>query len=158
MIQALAQTSMIDMFTDGFGSSLWGIVRRESRKSLEELLAEITAAGGTAPPAGAAPIIQAAHDRFMQTWTRENYQQNWSPLREVLATLSVQEMAHLAETLLTLESLKERVTSSSESVGGPIDVAAITKNEGLVWLKRKHFFDGDMNMRYQIRLRETLRP
>jgi hypothetical protein len=158
MIQALAQTSMIDMFTDGFGSSLWSIVRRESRKLLDDFVGEIVTAGGAAPPAGVAPIIQAAHDRFMQTWTRENYQRNWSPLREVLASLSVQEMAHLAETLLTLESLKERVTSSSESVGGPIDVAAITKSEGLVWLKRKHFFDGDLNMRYQIRLREAMRP
>ncbi|MCC6505694.1 MAG: hypothetical protein IT475_09620 [Aquimonas sp.] len=157
MIQALAQTSMIDVFTDGFGSSLWEIVRRASRKSLESFLTEIIAAGGAAPPAGAAPIIDAAHDQFMRTWTSENFKQNWSPLREVLATLSVQEMAHLAETLLTLESLKERVTSSSESVGGPIDVAAITKAEGLVWLKRKHFFDGDINMRYQIRLRDTLR-
>jgi hypothetical protein len=158
MIQALAQTSMIDMFTDGFGRSLWDIVRRESRKVLDELVGEIVAAGGSAPPTGATPIIQAAHDRFMKTWTRENFQQNWSPLREVLASLSVQEVAHLAETLLTLESLKERVTSSSESVGGPIDIAAITKSEGLVWLKRKHFFDSDLNMRYQIRLRETMRP
>lgn len=157
MIQALAQTSMIDMFTDGFGSSLWSIVRRESRKMLDDFMREVVAAGGAAPPGGIPQIVKGAHDRFMQTWTRENYQRNWSPLREVLASLSVQEMAHLAETLLTLESLKERVTSSSESVGGPIDIAAITKSEGLVWLKRKHFFDSDLNMRYQIRLREAMR-
>ncbi len=65
-------------------------------------------------------------------------------------------MAHLAETLLVLQSLKERVTSNTEEVGGPIDVAAITKTEGLVWIKRKHFFGAELNQRYTARLNRRL--
>lgn len=84
----------------------------------------------------------------MSEWQRENYLVNFAPLRAVLGGLSIQEMAHLGENLLTLESLKERVTSPSESVGGPIDIAAITKAEGLVWIKRKHFFDAELNLKY----------
>lgn len=66
----------------------------------------------------------------------------------MLNSLSVSEMGHLAESLLVLEELRERVTSPSESVGGPIDVVVVTKAEGLLWLKRKHFFDPQLNSRY----------
>ena len=57
-------------------------------------------------------------------------------------------MADLAETLIMLESLKEKVTKPTESVGGPIDVAVITKSEGFIWIKRKHYFDPQLNPRY----------
>ena len=57
-------------------------------------------------------------------------------------------MASLAENLVMLESLKEKVTQPSESVIGPIDVAIITKHEGLVWAKRKHFFEPKLNPRF----------
>jgi hypothetical protein len=66
----------------------------------------------------------------------------------VLGVLPVDEMAGLAETLINLQSLKEKVTKPSETVGGPVDVAVITKSEGLVWIKRKHYFDAEMNSRY----------
>nr|WP_234840444.1 hypothetical protein [Sinorhizobium meliloti] len=73
------------------------------------------------------------------------------PLRSVLSVLPVDEMAELAETLITLQSLKEKVTKPSATVGGPVDVAIITKHEGLVWVKRKHFFNPDINSRFTLR-------
>ncbi len=78
------------------------------------------------------------------------------PLRRVLSVLPVDEMAELAETLINLQSLKEKVTKRSESVGGPIDVAVITKSEGLVWVKVKHYFDIELNSRYLARLNARL--
>lgn len=93
----------------------------------------------------------------MKAWKRENWRLNFNPLVQVILSLSIQEMAHLAESLLGLESLKERVTLPSESVGGPIDVAAITKSEGLVWIKRKHYFEADLNLRYATRLQRAIR-
>ena len=78
------------------------------------------------------------------------------PLRRVLGVLPVDEMAELAETLINLQALKEKVTKSSETVGGPVDVAIITKSEGLVWVKRKHFFDIGLNSRYLVRQHNRL--
>ena len=54
-----------------------------------------------------------------------------------------------------LESLKEKVTRGTQSVGGPIDVAVITKAEGLVWLKRKLYFDAGLNHRYMSRIQSS---
>jgi hypothetical protein len=32
-----------------------------------------------------------------------------------------------------------------ETVGGPIDVAVISKGDGFVWIKRKHYFVPELN-------------
>ena len=156
MIKGWAQTSMIDVFTDGFGFPLWKIINDRSREGLYGFADELRKQGLDVPQDMLDRAVYASHEKFMKAWTAENYQENWQPLRSVLASLGVEEMAHLTETLLTLQAVKERVTSSSESVGGPIDVAAISKAEGMVWLKRKHFFDAELNMRYVSRLRQRL--
>lgn len=152
VIQAFAKTSMIDVFTRGFDHSLWNLISTQAAAKFEGLVDELRATGLAIPPNVADPIIQKVTSEFNQGWINENYQRNLWPLRRVLDGLGIGEMADLAETLLVLESVKERVTSPSESVGGPIDVAAITKSEGLVWIKRKHFFDPALNLRYTARL------
>ncbi|MEC5398958.1 hypothetical protein [Uliginosibacterium sp. H1] len=156
MIKPLAQTSMIDMFTDGFGRSLEQIIEIQSNKALASAFDKLEQEGVRVAPDTSEKIRAACHKEFMIEWKRANWKQNFNPLIDVLQTLNVQEMAHLAESLLNLESLKERVTSASESVGGPIDVAAITKSEGLVWIKRKHYFDAGLNVRYMARLQRSL--
>ncbi len=156
LILPLAQKSMIDLFTDGFGSSLWGILYESSIETLKSVFDELATAGVQVPSTTSDPLIGTLHEKFMRDWTTKNWKENYHPLMGVLTSLSVDEMAHLAETLLVLQSLKERVTSSSESVGGPIDVAAITKSEGMVWLKRKHYFDADRNLRYTKRLEREI--
>jgi len=157
LIQPLAQTSMIDMFTDGFGQSLELIIRAESRSAFANLFSALSDAGVSVPPELVESITDSCQLDFMNKWKLENWRKNFHPLIEVLQSLSVQEIGHLAESLLGLESLKERVTSPSESVGGPIDVAVITKSEGLVWIKRKHYFDPALNIRYAARLDRSLK-
>lgn len=58
------------------------------------------------------------------------------------------ELARMAEALVDLTSIKRRVSSGYETVGGPIDVAVISKAEGLVWVKRKHYFPAELNERF----------
>ena len=54
----------------------------------------------------------------------------------------------MAESLISLTSLKRRMTSSEESVGGPVDVAFISKGDGFVWIKRKLYFDKELNPQF----------
>jgi hypothetical protein len=35
-----------------------------------------------------------------------------------------------------------------ESVGGPVDVAVISKGDGFIWIKRKHYFSPDLNSQF----------
>ena len=62
-----------------------------------------------------------------------------------MAYLSKEDLANMAESLIALTSLKRRMTSSEESVGGPVDVAVISKSDGFIWIKRKHYFDRALN-------------
>lgn len=58
---------------------------------------------------------------------------------------NVQELASMAESLVSITNLQRHFTSSEESVGGPVDVAVITRNEGFIWIKRKLWFSQEMN-------------
>jgi hypothetical protein len=61
------------------------------------------------------------------------------------------DLAAFAESLVTVSSMKRKVTVGPETVGGPIDVAVISKHEGFIWVKRKHYFDPALNPRYMSR-------
>lgn len=34
------------------------------------------------------------------------------------------------------------------TVGGPIDVAIISKGDGFIWIKRKHYFKKELNPQF----------
>lgn len=66
-----------------------------------------------------------------------------------------QDLGEFAEALVNLSSLQRRVNSGFETVGGPVDVAVISKAEGLVWVKRKHYFPEGLNSRFFDRNRSS---
>jgi hypothetical protein len=49
-------------------------------------------------------------------------------------------MAALAESLIDLTGFHRILTFQQEGVGGPVDVAVISKNDGFVWLNRKSWY------------------
>lgn len=151
-IQPFAKYSMIQRFTDGFDFKQQELMQQAVGTAFTDYNAHL-ATQGVQLPAALDAVMAQLQDTAIQNWKTANYKENFHPLRRVLNSLSVQEMAELAETLLVLESLRERVTSPSESVGGPVDVAAITKSDGLVWIRRKHYFDSHLNLRYLERVK-----
>lgn len=68
-----------------------------------------------------------------------------APLVDTVAYLEKEDMA---ESLVSLTFLKRRMMSSEESVGGPVDVAIISKSDGFVWIKRKHYFQKELNHQF----------
>ena len=47
------------------------------------------------------------------------------------------DLANLAENLINITSLKQKITYQLETVGGFVDVAIITKGDGFIWVKHK---------------------
>lgn len=74
--------------------------------------------------------------------------QHVNKIVEMIQHLPKNELAYMAESLVNLTAFKRKVTNSIDTVGGPIDVAVISKGEGLVWVKRKHYFPGNLNRSY----------
>jgi len=116
-----ATTNMVDTFTMGFGPDVWGSVRSHLVTTLQAFAAKIQAElGGSC--ASLDKLIADALKEHTDNWTDAVVVKHARPLRDVISSLPVDEMASLAETMIMLESLKERVTQPSESVSGPIDV------------------------------------
>lgn len=70
------------------------------------------------------------------------------PLINTIAILQKEDLAEVAENLIYLTSLIRRITPDKESVGGPIDVALVSKGDGFIWIKRKHYFEETLNKNY----------
>lgn len=67
------------------------------------------------------------------------------PVMGVISTLPKEELAAMAEALVEITSLRRKVDSTLATVGGPTDVALISKGDGLIWIKRKHYFESELN-------------
>lgn len=67
------------------------------------------------------------------------------PVLKAVETLSKEELAKVAETLVNLESFKKRMSMDDETVGGVCDVAVVSKSDGFIWIKRKQYFETALN-------------
>lgn len=83
--------------------------------------------------------------KFINNKAVETYTE---PVLSMVASLPKDELATMAETLVNLTSFKRKITMDEETVGGPIDVAIISKSEGFIWMKRKLYFSGELNKTY----------
>lgn len=70
------------------------------------------------------------------------------PMINFVRFLPKDELALMAETLINITAFKQKMGSHMETVGGAIDVAIITKGDGLIWVKRKKYFDSSMNQHF----------
>lgn len=63
----------------------------------------------------------------------------------VTAPMPIQDAIDLAHFLVSTAIAFARFRPGAETVGGPIEIAAITKHEGFKWVKRKHYFGTELN-------------
>ena len=68
-----------------------------------------------------------------------------NPIINAVSFLPKDELAAMAESLVNLTSFKRKISLDAETVGGPIDVAIISKGDGFIWIKRKHYFKPELN-------------
>lgn len=90
---------------------------------------------------------EMAHDVLLDLMREASIHQS-EEILQTIAILPKDELAALAESLVTLTSLRRRFSFSRETVGGPIDIALISKKDGFIWVKRKHYFDASLNRHY----------
>ena len=138
-IKEFFQGPMKEALTQNFPSSLADEATKALGLKNEQatLLAKMAADMGTGAYENiAAHLNQISAERYVR------------PVVGTLTHLPVSELAAMAETFINLESFRKRVTMNAESVGGPVDVATITKGDGFVWIKRKHYFKPDLNHQF----------
>lgn len=67
------------------------------------------------------------------------------PVVKSVMSLPKEELAAMAESLVYLTYMRMRISQEDETVGGAVDVAVISKGDGFIWIKRKHYFDSELN-------------
>lgn len=92
-----------------------------------------------------AEIASVEYQAALEQFQRET---NVDPILNVVGMLPKDELAAMAEALVNLTSFKRRVTEEEETVGGPIDVAVISRGDGFIWIKRKHYFSQELNPQF----------
>lgn len=71
-----------------------------------------------------------------------------NPTYMMIDSLSLEEIANMAETFVSVTGFKRKYSNNLESVGGPTDVLIISRGDGPVWFKRKLYFDPQTNPGY----------
>lgn len=88
--------------------------------------------------------------KLMDDINKYKNQTHVRPITRMVTSLPKEELAMMAESFVNLTSLKRKISDDQETVGGPIDVAIISKGDGFVWVKRKNYFKQDLNQGIQI--------
>lgn len=78
----------------------------------------------------------------IKTYTQETFVDG---IIDAVDSFNIEDMVKMAESLISVTNLQRHFSLSEESVGGPVDVAVITKSEGFVWVNHKQWFQQEMN-------------
>lgn len=147
-----AQTDVINMFIKGIDPDIETTYISAIEKTLAKYNTTIADIIGTANQPLSDAIRNNDNTHLLQELIDEirkiKQETQISPTVDTVAILSKEDLAEMAESLIYLTYLKRKISSSEESVGGPIDVAIISKGDGFIWKKRKHYFNEDLNKHF----------
>ena len=79
--------------------------------------------------------IQKSYEEEIGAFMDENYIQG---VVNAVDSFNLEDMANMAESLISITNLQRHFSSSEESVGGPIEVAIITRGGGFKWVKHRN--------------------
>ena len=133
-----AQSEMVHRFRDGIDPELLEIVWSRSARDMASFAKDVS----DLLPTGdyddkIAKLAKKRAKRFKKRLKRHIKKNYRTPIVKMIRSLPKEELADLAESLVGMTALKRRVAPELETVGGPIDVAIITKGDGFVWYKRE---------------------
>jgi hypothetical protein len=147
-----AQTDVIDTILSGIEPKLDKTYLENFEQFLDKYNQEIINILGETNSELIARIKSVDLKALALEYTKKNdeiKQSNYiNPLMNAVSTLSKEDLAEMAESLIYLTYLKRRITFAEESVGGPVDVAIISKGDGFIWMKRKHYFKPELNRHF----------
>ena len=151
-IVPFAQAEQVETFMEGIDPDLRRFVHDWIHEKLEAFSDEIAnqlnlseQARGELAPLVVQRSLEIAYRGFSEDLTGFSNANHVQPIIDIVGMLPKDELAEMAESLVNLTSFKRRVTPEAETVGGPIDVAVISRGDGFIWIKRKHYFKPELN-------------
>ena len=130
-VEGYVSTLLGQGYPNRIAEALAGKISSELQESVRKELVEL---GGKLAQDFAQGLEQYRQTQFID------------PVIDSVASLPKDELAAMAESLVNLTAFKRRMTSvETDTVALPIDVAVISKGDGFIWIKRKHYFEPPLN-------------
>jgi len=73
-------------------------------------------------------------DNFFEEYAEKNFT---DPFMNVIRLSPESDLGRLAHTLIEIEAIRQSINETTPTVGGPIDVAVISKVNGFRWVQHK---------------------
>jgi hypothetical protein len=154
VIKPFAQREMVDIFMRGIDPSIFNFSISFLQEAINELCQVLSENENiNLEPTKEKTLENYTHNIISGYVSKMNQLQNEryiSPITNVVSMLPKDELASMAKSLINLTSFKRKISLDSETVGGPIDVAVISKGDGFIWINRKHYFKSDLNPQFFI--------
>lgn len=132
-----AQSEMVPLFFNGVDPDLLEAVQREFKSQLKLLAQDLSKRFHEDYNDRIGRLVNR-HARKLKERIETHIETDYrSPITQMIQSLPKVELANLAESMVSMVALKRRVAPELETVGGPIDVAVISKGDGFVWHRRK---------------------
>lgn len=151
-ITPFAQADMVQEFMEGVHPSFAKFFESRLSEMFRRMPAEILKCIGPVDDSTAKSCTTKMDTFFKKLLADLNRDQHQfrrqfhvSPVVGTVAVLPKDEIATMAEALVNLTQFRQKITLQTETVGGPIDVAVISKGDGFIWIRRKHYFEPKYN-------------
>jgi hypothetical protein len=135
IISPFAQTEAVDTFLRAFHRSYRSVAHESLDSALNTLRSRTNP--GEASDAGFDEVTATGHRSLDENWDRVCQDEFVGPMIDTIGGLPPAEIARMAEALVGLQVLRQLTQAETETVGGPIDVALITREQGFRWLRHK---------------------
>lgn len=153
-VSPYAQKEMVATFMNGIDPYIHDAYLLSVGKTLRDLSSPIVSVVEKQDQT-LGPILEGALKKILpdvmtelqNEWESSTHELCSDLVMEMVASLPKDELATMAETLVSLTKFKRCVSTQMETVAGPADVAVISKGDGFVWVARKHYFRPELNPR-----------
>ncbi|GBU25148.1 hypothetical protein R83H12_01788 [Fibrobacteria bacterium R8-3-H12] len=148
-IRPFAQRDMVDSFILGIDPNLNSQIKKQVTNmlgSIPNIISDYSQGDKNLLKNTLSDILDKMCKSFLEDMDDYIYNEYMKPISYGVSNLPPDELASMAETLVNLTSFKRKISANQrETVGGPTDVAVITKGDGFIWIRRKHYFNPDKN-------------
>lgn len=140
VIAPFAQDRMIRTFLTGMDAQLRMFLFGETLKLSSHLVTDVIGRAPAMNDQQRAALLQdysqgnlaGALKAFFQSIDQFQYHVHTMPIMRAVSVLPKKELGETAASLIKLNSFQQKVMNSVETVGGPISLATISRNEGMV--------------------------
>lgn len=141
LIRPFAQDDVIMTMVKGIAPDFYSKVLEENRDELDGYrsnVVDILKEAGVSDEV-VEKVNAIENDKYVEAYSRqlsefmdENYIDG---IMDAVESFNVEDLTNMAGSLISITNLQRHFSSSEESVGGPVEVAVITKADGFKWVK-----------------------